>query len=71
MSARVLVLDLERIPAWTKPLPVWDMKGLQNKYLSPDDIETWGRTICLASQWWGGPWPGRLPPRRQGAAGGV
>ena len=55
MSARVLVLDLERVPAWTKPLPVWDMRGLQNKYLSPDDIESWGRTICLAYQWWGEP----------------
>lgn len=55
MSAKILVADVERVPAWTKPLPVWDMRGLQNKYLSPDDIETWGRTICLAYQWWDGP----------------
>lgn len=51
MSARVLILDLERIPAWTKSLPVWDMQGLKNRYLSPDDIESWGRTICFAYRW--------------------
>ena len=55
MGARVLCLDLERIPAWTKPLPIWDMKGLTYRRLSPDEIDTWGRTICLAYQWWGGP----------------
>jgi len=55
MTARVLILDLERVPMWTKPLPVWDMKGLQYRRLSPNDIESWGRTICLAYQWLGGP----------------
>lgn len=56
MSARILVLDLERVPAFTKPLPVWDMKGLMNRRLGPDEIETWGRTICLAYRWgWNGP----------------
>jgi hypothetical protein len=57
MSAKILVLDLERVPAWTKPLPVWDMQGLKNKYLSPDDIESWGRTICLAYRWG---WTGKV-----------
>ena len=51
MTAKILVLDLERIPAWTKPLPVWDMKGLQHKYLRPADIQSWGRTICFAWRW--------------------
>lgn len=51
MSARVLVLDIERCPMWTKRLPVWDMKGLMNRRLSPDDVDEWGRTICLAYQW--------------------
>jgi hypothetical protein len=31
------------------------MRGLQNKYLTPDDIESWGRTVCLAYQWWNEP----------------
>lgn len=56
MTARILVLDLERLPMRTKSLPVWDMKGLQYRRLNPDDIERWGRTICLAYRWgWTGP----------------
>lgn len=51
MSPRILVLDIERLPAWTKPLPVWDMKALKYKYLGPGDIDSWGRTICHAYQW--------------------
>ena len=51
MTARILIADVERVPAWTKPLPVWDMKGLQYRRLSPNEIETWGRTICLAYRW--------------------
>lgn len=51
MSAKVLIYDIERTPAWTKPLPIWDMKALKYKYLRPDDIESWGRTICLAYKW--------------------
>jgi hypothetical protein len=51
VSARILVLDLERVPAFTKPLPVWDMKGLMNRRLGPDDIQSWGRTICFAYRW--------------------
>lgn len=51
MSASILILDLERIPAWTKPLPVWDMKSLMNRRLGPDDIAEWGRTICFAYRW--------------------
>ena len=50
---RVLIFDIERVPAWTKPLPVWDMQSLKYKYLTPDDIESWGRTICLAYRWFG------------------
>ena len=53
MSARILLLDIERTPAWTKPLPVWDMKALKYKYLGPGDIETWSRTICHAYKWLG------------------
>lgn len=51
MTANVLILDVERVPAWTKPLPIWDMKSLQYRRLSPNEIETWGRTICLAFRW--------------------
>src|SRR5512139_484160 len=36
---------------WTKPLPAWDMKSLQYRRLSPNDIDTWGRTICFAYRW--------------------
>ena len=50
---RVLIFDIERIPAWTKPLPIWDLKSLKYKYLTPADIQSWGRTICLAYQWLG------------------
>ena len=53
MSPRVLIFDIERIPAWTKPLPIWDLKALKYKYLTPADIQSWGRTICLAYQWLG------------------
>jgi hypothetical protein len=31
------------------------MKSLQYRRLSPDDIEEWGRTICLAYRWFGEP----------------
>ena len=51
MSAKLLILDLERIPMWTKPLAAWDLKSLQYRRLSPDDIETWGRTICFGYRW--------------------
>lgn len=51
MTAKVLILDLERVPAWTKSLPVWDLNGLQNRRLGPHEIETWGRTICFAYRW--------------------
>lgn len=53
MSPRILIFDIERVPAWTKPLPIWDMKSLKYKYLGPGDIQSWGRTICLAYQWLG------------------
>lgn len=53
MSAKVLILDIERLPAWTKPLPIWDMKGLRYKYLTPADIDTWSRTFCHAYKWLG------------------
>jgi hypothetical protein len=51
MTARILIADLERVPMWTKPLPVWDMKGLTYRRLSPNEIAEWGRTICLAYRW--------------------
>ena len=51
MTAKILILDVERVPAWTKSLPIWDMKSLQYRRLSPNEIETWGRTICLAYRW--------------------
>lgn len=53
MTARIVVLDIERVPMWTKPLPVWDMAGLKNHYLTSDEIESWGRTICMAYRWQG------------------
>ena len=48
---RILIADIERVPAWTKSLPIWDLKSLKYKYLTPADIESWGRTICLAYKW--------------------
>lgn len=53
MSPRVLVFDIERVPMRTKQLEAWDMKSLQYRRLSPNDIDSWGRTICLAYQWLG------------------
>lgn len=53
MSARQLIFDIERIPMRTKSLAAWDMKSLQYRRLSPDDIERWARTICLAYRWVG------------------
>lgn len=53
MTARILCFDLERVPMRTKSLPVWDMKGLTYRRLTPGDIERWGRTICLAYRWVG------------------
>lgn len=52
MTARILVLDLERVPAWTKPLPFWHPRDLQKKYITADDVQEWGRTICLAYSWY-------------------
>lgn len=57
MSARILVLDCERVPTWTKPLAIWDMKGLMNRRVSPSEVERWGRTICLAYRWG---WTGKV-----------
>ena len=53
MTARVLIFDIERLPMRTKPLEAWSMKDLQYRRLRPEDIDTWGRTICLAYQWLG------------------
>ena len=53
MSARIVVLDIERLPMLTKNLAAWDLKSLQYRRLSPDDIERWGRTICMAYRWLG------------------
>ena len=53
MSPKILVLDVERVPSWTKPLAFWSPKDLQHKYLGADDVAEWGRTICLAYQWYG------------------
>jgi hypothetical protein len=53
VTARILVFDIERLPMRTKSLPVWDMKGLTYRRLTPDDIDRWGRTICLAYRWLG------------------
>lgn len=53
MSARILIFDIERIPLRTKNLAAWDFKSLQYRRLTPDDVERWGRTICLAYQWYG------------------
>ena len=50
---RVLIFDIERVPMRTKQLEAWDMKSLQYRRLTPNDIESWGRTICLAYQWLG------------------
>ena len=52
MSARILVADLERVPAWTKPLPFWSPRDLQKKYITAEDVQEWGRTICLAYSWY-------------------
>ena len=48
---RILIFDIERVPMRTKQLEAWDMKSLQYRRLTPNDIESWGRTICLAYQW--------------------
>lgn len=48
MSARIITLDIERVPMWTKRLPAWDMRSLMSRRLTPDDVDEWGRTICLA-----------------------
>lgn len=53
MSAKILIADCERIPAWTKPLPFWTPRDLQKKYLTAKDVQSWGRTICLAYRWYG------------------
>jgi hypothetical protein len=50
---KVLVFDIERVPMRTKPLEAWSMKDLQYRRLRPEDIDSWGRTICLAYQWLG------------------
>lgn len=52
-NPRIAILDIERVPMRTKQLEAWDMKSLQYRRLTPDDIDTWGRTICLAYRWLG------------------
>lgn len=53
MPARQLIFDIERLPMRTKALAAWDMKSLQYRRLTPDDIDRWSRTVCLAYQWEG------------------
>lgn len=48
---RILIYDLERVPMRTKNIEVWDAKSLQNRRLTANDIETWGRTVCMGYKW--------------------
>jgi ribosomal protein S27E len=67
---KILVYDLERVPMRTKNLEVWDPRSLQNRRLTADDIETWGRTICMGYQWYGERGTGFLAEWQEGGRDG-
>ena len=64
VNARVVTLDIERIPGrhstWhrgqTITGPFWDLneiKGWTGKRIHADDVKEWPRTICAAWKWYG------------------
>ena len=63
VSARVVTLDIERIPGWhstwhrgqTITGPFWDLneiKAWAGKRIHADDVKEWPRTICAAWKWY-------------------
>ena len=63
VNARVVTLDIERIPGWhstwhrgqTVTGPFWDLneiKGWTGKRIHADDVKEWPRTICAAWKWY-------------------
>src|SRR5690349_9698474 len=48
---RVLIYDLERVPMRTKNIEIWDAKSLMGRRLNANDIESWGRTVCMGYKW--------------------
>src|SRR5699024_7741085 len=66
VNARVVTLDIERIPGqhstWhrgqTITGPFWDLneiKGWTGKRIHPDNVSDWPRTICAAWKWYDQP----------------
>ena len=52
MSARIVTLDVERIPG-RFAADFWDLNAFKNRRISPDEVTDWPRTICLAWRWLG------------------
>ena len=63
VQARVVTLDIERIPGWhstwhrgqTITGPFWDLneiKAWTGKRIHADDVKEWPRTICAAWKWY-------------------
>ena len=64
VTAKVLTVDIERIPGrakmthrgWTMTGDFWDLnevKGWTGRRIHPDDVISWPRTICAAARWYG------------------
>lgn len=47
MSARILTLDLERVPGRFAS-DFWDLSDFKNRRIQPNDVTDWPRTICAA-----------------------
>ena len=63
VNARVVTLDIERIPGWhstwhrgqTITGPFWDLNEIKTwigKRIHADDVSEWPRTICAAWKWY-------------------
>lgn len=52
MSARILTLDLERVPGRFAS-DFWDLNDFKNRRIHPNDVSEWPRTICAAWRWRG------------------
>ena len=63
VNARVVTLDIERIPGWHSTFhrgqtitgPFWDLneiKAWTGKRIHADDVKEWPRTICAAWKWY-------------------
>jgi hypothetical protein len=51
-TARILVVDIERLPGFAL-VPFWTLGDYKNRRIHADHVTDWPRTICAAWRWYG------------------